>query len=162
MDNLPVPRKPNPKDKETGLTQRMRQIVEFVFDNPMLEHQAIADHFKISRTRVYVILHHPKVLDAYPVLARNKIRGMVPKAIKRFNDLMNQEANLAVSEKVTTRVLDSQKVLAPVEITHIHELGHATIDELHRIVNQSQQILEPVIDGELINPDDPQVDQSLA
>lgn len=152
MANLPATRKPNPKDAETGLTQRMRQIVEFVFDNPTLDHQAIANHFNISRSRVYVILHHPKVLDAYPILARAKIKGMVPKAIKRFNELMEQSDNLGVSEKVATRVLDSQKVLAPVEITHIHQLSEATIEELHSMVNQSQQIMQPVIEGELVDP----------
>lgn len=149
------------KDAETQLSSRMLDVVKYVFEHPTLTQREYAAHFGFSEGRISTILHHPKVLDAYPILARAKIKGMVPKAIKRFNELMEQNNNLVVSEKVTTRVLDSQKVLAPVEIKHTHELGNATIEELHRIVNQSQQILEPVIDGELVDPVRPILGESL-
>lgn len=144
-----IPVKSYQKDALTGLTSRMLEVVNFYFDNPSMTQQELADHFKMSKGRISVILHHPKVLDAYPILARARLKGMVPKAIKRFNQLMAQETNLGVAEKVTTRVLDSQKVLAPLEITHVHELGKATIEELHALVNQSQEIQQPVIDGSL-------------
>lgn len=149
MTNL-IPRKSNPKDAETGLTQRQLEIVNFVFDNPQLKQEDVAKALGVTPGRISVILNHPKVLDAYPILARARVKGMVPRAVVRFSQLMEQGANLGVSEKVTTRVLDSQKILNPVEIKHTHELGRATIDELQRIVGESRQIHEPVIEGEIV------------
>jgi hypothetical protein len=103
-------------DGSLTLTQRTQEILTFAFDNPTLTQKAIAQHFGVRESYISRMMNSDRVLAAYPLLAKRRMKSMVPKAMKRFDELMNQKDNPEVARKVSERVLLEQKVLANDEI----------------------------------------------
>ena len=135
---------------EQRLTPRVYEIVNYAFDHPDLTQKALAQHFGVSEVRISVILRSDKVLAAFPLLARRKIKSLVPKAIKRFGQLMEQNENMEVSRKVSERVLDTEKVLEPETIKVINAVESLTNDELLARIKKSQELGMNVVDAEIV------------
>ena len=75
---------------------------------------------------------------------------MLPKAAKRAGQLMSQNVNLNVAEKVTMRILDSEKVLEPVTRHIIHEIQTKSVKELQDIIEGTKSLPRQVIDAEIV------------
>ena len=132
------------------LGKRTREVVEYAFDNPNLTYTELSKHFGISKARISQIMTHDKVIAAFPVLARRKLGSMVPKAMRRFGQLMEQNDNLEVSRKVVQGVLESKKVLDPEPKTQINIYQQMPVEELKRMVDDSKVIDIPLSDVEMV------------
>lgn len=140
--------------KEIELTPRITEIVTFYFNNPDFTYTALAKQFSISVARISQIMSHPKVLNAYPLLAKRRIKSMVPKAINRLEELMIQDDNMQVAEKVASKILDSEKVLEPVERKIVHEIQLKSVKELQDIIEGSKSLPQPVIDADIVSEEE--------
>ncbi len=138
-------------NKDIELSPRISEIVNYFFANPSLNYTELSTHFNVSLPRISQIMNHPKVLAAYPVLARRAVKKLVPQAIGRLEHLMNQSENYAVSEKVVSKILDSEKVLEPQERKIIHEIQLKSVKELQDIVEGSKAIPKQVIEAEIVD-----------
>lgn len=136
--------------KELNLSPRIAEICSYYFEHPELNYTELSQHFNVSVQRISQIMSHPKVLAAYPVLAKRRIKSMVPRAISRMSELMNQNNNLNVAEKVASRILDSEKVLEPSTHKIIHEIQTKSVKELHDIIEACKSIPQPVIEAEIV------------
>lgn len=136
--------------KELKLTPRIEQIVSFYFNNPRMSYTDLGVQFGISVQRISAIMANPRVLNAYPVLAKRKIKSMVPRAIDRLGELMDQNFNMAVSEKIASKILDSEKVLEPATHKIIHELQLKSVKELQTIIEGAKAVPQQVFDGEIV------------
>lgn len=137
-------------DKQIQLGKRTREVVLFYFNNPSLTQAQVAAHFQISVPRVSQIMNSERVLAAFPLLAKQRVRSLVPKAVQRLDDLMSQNENMAVSEKVVSKILDQAHVLTPSPQVVIHELRMKTTQELQDIIDVGMKIQGPVIDAEIV------------
>jgi len=135
---------------ELSLSPRINEIVTFYFNNPDMTFTALSKQFGVSVPRISQIMSHPKVLQAYPILAKRHIKSMLPKAAKRAGQLMSQNVNLNVAEKVTMRILDSEKVLEPVTRHIIHEIQTKSVKELQDIIEGTKSLPRQVIDAEIV------------
>lgn len=137
------------KDSSIQLSTRIAQVVTYAFANPDLSYTQLGKHFNISIQRISQIMNHPKVLASYPILARRRIKSLVPSAVKRLERLMNQNVNLNVSEKAVSKILDSEKVLEP-SVRHIvHEIQTKSVKELQDIIQGGKELPRQVIEAEI-------------
>lgn len=143
------------KSLQIKLSPRIQEIVSFAFQNPNLNYTELSTHFNVSPQRISQIMHNERVLNAFPVLARRRIKSMIPKAINRLDYLMNQSDNMAVSEKVVSKILDSEKVLEPSPQKHIYELQFKSVEELQAIILNASSLPSAAIDAEIVSePED--------
>lgn len=138
-------------NKSIALGKRTQEVVLFSFNNPRLSQTEIALHFNISPQRVSQIMNSRRVLDSFPMLAKHKAKSLIPKAMGRLEELMNQNENMGVSEKIVGKILDHGEVLVPQPQVIVHELRLKTVEELQEIVDQGKKLSGPVIDAELID-----------
>lgn len=138
-------------NNEIELSPRISQIVTFFFSNPEMNYTQLSTHFNVSVARISQIMNHPKVLASYPILAKRRIKSMVPRAVERLGELMNQRDNLQVSEKVVSKILDSEKVLEPVDRRIIHEIQLKTVKELQDIIKGSKSLPKQAIEAEIVS-----------
>lgn len=138
------------KDLEIKLTPRTAEIVGAYIQNPRLTYTELAKQFGVSLPRISQIMRSRRVLEAYPFLAKQRIKSIVPRAAQRFEELMNQTDNLQVAAKVTERILDSEKVLEPVERRIKHELELKSVDELREIISRTNVLPTRSIDVEIV------------
>lgn len=136
-----------------NLTPRITEILTFVFTNPMLNQRQIADHFGITESRISQIMSSDRVVAAFPLLAKRSLKSMVPKAMKRYGELLQQDAAPDVARKVAEKILDTNHVLEPEKIEHIHSLSEKSLDELVQIINGAKQLPSPIIDTEVVSDD---------
>src|SRR3954465_3732764 len=108
------------KNKELSIGKRSLEIALYQFNNPGLSQTAVAEAMGVSVQRVNQVLNSDRVLNAFPLLAKRKVRSLVPKAVGRLEELMNQDLNMAVSEKVVSKILDQADVLSPQPTVVIH------------------------------------------
>lgn len=142
--------------KDIELSARISEIVTFYFANPDYNYTELSKQFKVSVARISQIMSHPKVLAAYPILARKRIKSLVPQAVGKLEKLMNQRQNLAISERVVSKILDSEKVLEPSTHKIIHEIQLKSVKELQDIVEGSKTLPRQVIDAEIMEDEAPQ------
>lgn len=76
---------------------------------------------------------------------------MVPRAVDRLGELMTQNNNLAIAERVASRILDTEKVLEPSTHKIIHEIQTKSVKELQDIIEASKSIPMPIIDAEIVS-----------
>lgn len=136
--------------KDLQLSNRITQIISYYFQNPNSRYKDLADKFNVSLPRISQIMNHPRVINAYPILAKRRIKSLVPKAVHKLENLMEQNVNLGVSEKVVSRILDSEKVLEPQERKVIHELQMKSTEELQQIIDNASKLPKQVIEAEII------------
>ena len=136
--------------KELTLSKRTQDLILYRFEHPKSTLKDIALAFNISIPRVSQILNSERVLQAYPLLARRKQRSLVPEALERRSELMNQNDNLGVAEKISSQILSQAGVLDPVPTVVIHELKLKTTEELQAIIDEGKKIQSPVIDAEIV------------
>lgn len=139
---------------ELGLGPSASKIVVMRFEFPTYTNKQIAELFKISEQRVGAVLRHPKVLKAFPVLARRHLSGMIPEAVAKYKGLMKQTENLEVSRKVTHDVLTSQKVLEPTPHIQVNVFQNMSNDELRAFLGRSEglpAVQETSIDAEIVD-----------
>ena len=135
---------------EISLTPRITEIVTYYFANPSNTYTDLATHFNLSLARISQIMNHPKVLASYPILAKRRIKSMLPKAVERLDHLMNQSENYAVSEKVVSKILDSEKILEQSPRTIIHEIQMKSVKELQDIIQDAATLPQQVIEAEIV------------
>jgi predicted XRE-type DNA-binding protein len=141
-------------DGSLNLTKRTQEIVEYVFANPSLSQKQIAAHFQVRQSYISQIMNSTRVMQAYPILAKRRMRNMVPKAMKRFEELMEQTENLEVSRKVTERALQESKVLDSPEINVNLSLKDVPNDD---IVNKLKGFgaVGPIFEAHVLHEDTP-------
>lgn len=93
----------------------------------------------------------------YPILARQRIRDMVPMATKRLGELAEQNANLEVSRKVVERVLDTSKVLESEPKVQINIFNNMSTDELKHLVTDNRELPGTFTDAEVVSDVDTSV-----
>ena len=130
---------------------RARKVIALRFEHPDWTYMQLAHAVGLSHQRIAFILNHPRVLAAMPLIARQRIAGMVPKASKRLTELMEQNVNLEVSRKVTERVLTEKKVLDVPETKVVAEITLKTVDELRKMVQEAASVPQTVIEAELVD-----------
>jgi predicted XRE-type DNA-binding protein len=137
------------------LTQRMQEIVEYAFNNPTSTQRQIAEHFGVSEQRISHVMKSDRVLAAFPVFAKRRLKAMVPMAVEKLGQLMNQKENLEVSRKVVERVLDTEKVLENHPTTQINVFQTMSSDDLMRKVEQITVAHGEVVDTDIVEGPDP-------
>lgn len=137
--------------KEIKLTPRIQEILTYYFNYPTSSYKEIAEHFGISIQRISQIMNHPRVLEAHPILAKRRIKSLVPKAVGKLEELMMQTTNMNVSEKVVSKILDSEKVLEPQERKIVHELQFKSTQDLQKIIQDAQALPQPVFEAEIVS-----------
>lgn len=147
------------KASDRPLGEQTQLVVNCRFEHPEWNQKQIAEHLGVRQDRVSRILNNKRVVAAYPLLARQKIRSMVPKAVKRFGELMEQTENLEVSRKVTERVLETEKVLENAPSVQVNVFQTMQETELKQIL-EGKTIRPDAIDAELVQPDPPPPPQS--
>jgi hypothetical protein len=142
---------------ELGIGPGASKIVIARFDYPTLSQLELAKKVGVSQPRIHAVLNHPKVIKAFPVLAHKRISGMMPKAVKKYEQLMDQTQNLEVSRKVTERVLESSKVLdsdPKVQVNIFQNMSNTDLKKyLQRDTTQMDTSEGPVIDAEIVEED---------
>jgi predicted transcriptional regulator len=131
------------------LKENARKVLALRFESPDLSHQQIAEQVGMTRQRVSAILRNPRVLAALPHIARQRIKNMVPKAVRAMEQLVEQNDNLIVKEKVVSRVLANEKVLDAPEILVRNEITLKTVTELQQIVQSAGFFPTNVVDTEI-------------
>mgnify|MGYP000570491348 CR=1 FL=1 len=143
--------KPFISHSEAGLGPRASEILQYVFDHPECTQKQVADAVGVSRPRVSYIVGHPKVLKAFPILARRRMSGMLPQAVKRFETLMNQDENLEVSRKVVEQILKTEGVIENVQHIEVKNTTEIkTTEELKQLIERARDLPPSVIDAEII------------
>jgi DNA-binding transcriptional regulator LsrR (DeoR family) len=135
--------------KELG--PRAKEIVEYVFAHSDLKQKQIAAHFGISEGRLSNLLRSKRVLECFPILARRRLKSLVPKAMDRMERLLEQTDNLEVSRKVTESVLNHSKVLETQPTVTVNVISSMPTSELARLLEQKPVIPSNVVDAELVD-----------
>jgi hypothetical protein len=138
----------NKNDKPLGPVAS--KVVELRFEHPEWTQRQIAAQLNLKEYRVSEVLRSPRVQARYPILARQRLRNMVPQAVRRMGELMTQTENLEVSRKVTERVLDTEKVLENQPQIQVNVFQSLPESELKQLVD-TQRIKDSAIDGEIID-----------
>lgn len=147
MKNLSI------RNKE--LTPRMKQVVQAIFDNPRATQKEIGKILGISDSRVNQILRSNRVLEAFPTLAKTRIKQLVPKAVNRFEKLLEQQANPEVARKVTEKILETQGVLAPDTKVQVNIIAQMSTEKVAERVSEGMKIpVKDVFEGEIVESDE--------
>ena len=136
------------------MSPRVREIATFAFEHPELNHTAIAEHFKVSRPRITQVLSSNRTLKAFNLLATRRVQSMVPKAIKRFDALLDK--NDDVARKVAERVLENENILGAKEIIVNNQFDSMSYAELQSLVSSAQQLPRQIIDAEIVKEENEQ------
>jgi len=133
----------------------MKQVVQAIFDNPSLTQVQIGKMLGISDRRVSQIMKCDRVLAAYPVLARSRVKAMVPDAVKRYGELLKQKDNPEVARKVTERILDTNKVLDAQPQVQVNVFATMPLENVVARVNTVLKTpAAPIFDAEIISTDE--------
>lgn len=136
-DNNLVPKQSKyPFLNEIRLGPTARKVAEYVLDHPRAKQIDIAKALGIKACHVSKIVNTNKYLSALPGLARRKIKSMVPLAVQRQQELMEQNVNLEVSRKVSASVLESQKVLESTPSVQVNVYQNMKTDDLLETLKQ--------------------------
>jgi hypothetical protein len=135
---------------EMRLGDKAKQIIQLRFDHPEWTQKQIATTVGISESRVSIILHHPKVVAALPIVAKERLRSMVPKAMKAYEKLVDQDVNLQVKEKAAGKVLGENKVFDAPVVKVDHEITLRSVGELREIVEKAVKNPDFVVDAEIV------------
>lgn len=141
-------------DGSLNLSKRVQEMVEYAFANPHLTQRAIAQHFDVSEQHISQVFKSKRVLAAYPLMARRRIKSLIPKATKRFEELMDQKDNLKVSYDVVTRVLSNEKVLDGEEINVNLSLKDVPISEIENKLKGFGAV-GPIFEAHVLHEDTP-------
>ena len=134
-----------------GIGPKASIILEAHFDNPTLTQKQLAEKMGISQARVSAILRHPRVIKAFPGIARQRIKSALPRATAKLVELMDQTTNLEVSRKSTFKILENEKVLDNTQtFVHKNQFELMRPEELNDILNRAKAIGNPVIDAEIV------------
>jgi predicted transcriptional regulator len=147
MDNKPA----RLRNKE--LTPRMKQVVEYLFDHPQSTQKQIGNALGISDQRVSQILRSNRVLAAFPIVARMRVKQMIPKAVKAQQELIEQKENLMVRDKASARVLETGNIFVPQPTVQVNVIQQLTNDELARLVNKNQSLTLNSVDTDIVETD---------
>lgn len=134
------------------LTPRTLEIAEFYLTHPTYTYQALGNHFGITKGRISAILSSPRVTSKFPLLARRRVQShLLPKALARYENIIEHSENDAVAEKASARVLASENVFDAPKLTITNELSTKTIEELRMLVGRAKDDVSPtVIEGEIV------------
>ena len=144
------------------IRENAKRVLQIKFEHPDWTHEQIAKVVGVSRSRVGAILTHPRVLAAMPFIARQHLGGMVPEALKTYQDLIKQRDNLQVAEKASNKVLTEKKVFDAPVVKVEGELTLKHVSALQDIVRKAAEGTQSdVIDAEIL-PDAPEDTQPQA
>lgn len=137
---------------ELKIKEKARRVLSLRFEHPDWTGQQIGNELGITQQRVSAILNHPRVLAAMPMIARQRISGLVPDAVAAYASLLKQNDNLQVKEKAAGKVLAEKKVFDAPTIIVKGELTFKHVSELQQIVAKAaEQVGNDVVDAELVD-----------
>jgi len=129
----------------------MKSVIQARFDYPNDTQKQLAERLGISQVRVGQILNHPRIKAAFPQKAKDHLQAMLPKAVKKYEKLLDQSVNLEVSRKVADRLLDHSKVLDQETQIRINVIAEMPTDKVVAIVRDGLKIdQKDVFDGEIV------------
>ena len=139
-----------------GITNRTREIALFFIQNPTMTQKAIAEHFGVHETRIGRVLRHPRVTKEFPILARKVMRDKIlPKALERYERLIEKSQNDAVVEKAAGRVLASEGVFEAPTMKVEGEITFKSVQALKQIVSQGLSLdANEAIEAEIVSDND--------
>lgn len=137
-----------PADFRLGMNAR--RIVQLRFDHPEWTQERIAKEVGLSLSRTNAILNHPRVVACFPTVAKQRLANMVPKAMKAYEKLVDQDQNLQVKEKAAGRVLGENKVFDAPVVKVEHDITLRSVHELMEIVENAAKNPDLVVDAEII------------
>jgi hypothetical protein len=131
------------------LKDNAKKLLVLRFEHPDWSYERLSQEVGLSKARISTILNHPRVLAALPHIARQRIKQLVPKATKAMEQLVEQNDNLMVKEKVVSRVLANEKVLDAPEIIVKNEITLKTVTELQQMVQSAGLMPTNVVETSL-------------
>jgi hypothetical protein len=131
-----------------------KRVLELKFNHPEWTAGQIGKEIGISQQRVSTILRNPRILAAMPVIAKARFAGLVPKAVKAYEELVSQDKNLQVKEKAAAQVLKDSNVIDAPTLTIKHELSSKPIAELQAILDNAKGLPSGIVDAELVDEQD--------
>lgn len=145
----------NAAGNEVTVGKRAHQIAQYVFDNPDKTYAQIGKDLGVNATRISAVLRNKRIIELFPILARRRIKGMMPQAVRRYQELMNQDVNLEVSRKVSESVLRESKVLESPDVTIRNTIELLPNEKLLEIIGKVKDVSGAVIDAEIVSDDPP-------
>lgn len=137
-------------DGSLNLTKRIQEIVEYAFANPSHSQKQMAEHFQVRASYISQIMNSTRVMQAYPLLAKRKRQGLIPKALKVEEDLLKSD-NDEVRRKVVASVYADHKISGNTEINvnlTLKDLSESDIaDKLARL-----GAVGPAVDASVVLP----------
>lgn len=132
---------------------RSLEVATFYLEHPRLTNKALAEHFGLSEARIGFILSNPRVTRHFPILARRRIQShLLPKALERYEKIIEHSENDAVAEKAAGKVLASERVFDAPMVKVVGELTFKHVHELQQIVSKAaEQVGNDVVDAELVD-----------
>ena len=134
---------------------RITQVLECYFAHPDWTQEQIAKECGVSRPRISAILKNPRVTEAFPILARRVVRSRhLAKSLKAYEEIIDQNDNLAAKEKAAARVLSDQKVFDAPEIHVKNTIEVKSTEELEALLRHQSSIPPLVIEAEVVKDPD--------
>lgn len=144
------------------IKENARKVLALRFQHPDWTQGQIGKEVGITASRVGAILNHPRILAVMPLIARQRISGMVPDAVQAYQELINQKENLQVREKAANKVLTEKKVLDAPTVRIESEITLRSVCELQEIVRKASDAgFSDVVEADII-PDTPELDGPTA
>lgn len=140
-------------DKELELQRlgvRTREIIECYFANPTKTRDEIASMLGITGPRVSQVLHHPRVVRAFPILAQRRLGSLIPKALGAQEEIITQSVNLVAKDKASARILEQTGVFSATRIDVNHSVDTRTVAEMRDLIRKAKELPSITIDAEVI------------
>lgn len=140
------------------LNQRTKNILTDYFDNPDQTHKTLAERYGVSIARVGKVLRSDVALFLFKDLASRKVQSLTPKSAQVLSNLLKTwKEQPETARKVAEKVLTETKVINAPTLIVKNQFEALSHEDLKRYVHQADKLPEPVIEGEIVENDDPSV-----
>lgn len=98
------------------------------------------------------ILRNPRIINALPLIARQRLQSAVSKASKAYVDCVEQNENLAVKEKASHTLLREFKTLDAPTIKVEGEIRLLDVRALQEKVRAAAKAADNIVEAEIVEP----------
>lgn len=137
---------------ELRIGPNAKRVLSLHFEHPEYTHKQIGDEVGISGARVSQILRNPRIINALPLIARQRLQSAVSKASKAYVDCVEQNENLAVKEKASHTLLREFKTLDAPTIKVEGEIRLLDVRALQEKVRAAAKAADNIVEAEIVEP----------
>lgn len=130
--------------------EKIRKLAIYMLENPTMTREEIGLAMGIPYQSLCALIRDTQLLQAIKGAASKAVLGMIPLAVKGFEDSLKSE-NDKIKYFASKDLLQTEKILGAerVDIT-INDNSQRTVEELQDMIKEAQKIPPPTIDAEII------------